>query len=108
MTPDRLSEIAVEFNNAYRGRSIDLDLTGCELVDIVELALDGMEYRAMTRNRDYFAKPIQGSRSQHDYGRSGPIVSDERRGGWGLAIAITLPLSFVVYGTLWALWTMLP
>lgn len=24
-------------------------------------------------NRDYFARPIQGSRSSYDYGRSGPI-----------------------------------
>lgn len=34
-------------------------------------------------NRNYFERPIQGSRSTHDYGRSGPIeplLSDEPSG----------------------------
>lgn len=76
MTPDRLTEIASEFNNAYRLGTFDVWLTGQELVDIADLALDGITLRQMEQNemnRDYFTKPIQGSRSQHDYGRAGPI-----------------------------------
>lgn len=84
MTPTRLNEIATQFNGAYRGDLWSITLTGDELVDIVDLALDGLTLRQMEENemnRDYFTKPIQGSRSQHDYGRTGPVEPMEQSDG---------------------------
>lgn len=80
MTPDRLTEIASEFNNAYRLGTFDVWLTGQELVDIADLALDGMTLRQMEQNdmnRDYFSKPIQTSRNMHGYGNTGPLSEPE-------------------------------
>ena len=60
-------------------------------------------------NRDYFSKPIQGSRNQHDYGRSGHIVGmQDATPNWGRALLYAVPCSIVFWGVLWAAWTILP
>ena len=40
-------------------------------------------------NRDYFTKPIQHSRSTHDYGNSGPIEPMRRESVWTLDYKLT-------------------
>lgn len=60
-------------------------------------------------NRDYFTKPIQTSRNQHDYGRSGPIMGPQDAvPSWRTAFLWAVPVSVVFWGVLWAIWTMLP
>lgn len=40
-------------------------------------------------NRDYWSKPIQHSRSAHDYGNSGPIEPMRRESVWSLDYVLT-------------------
>lgn len=112
MTPQRLEEIATEFNIAYKGGTWSIELTGNELVDIVDLALDGMTFREanmrsnldecddwnndchlekiMNRNRNWAADFNQGNgRSAYDYGNSGPIepMHDEQP-SWLIMLAV--------------------
>lgn len=106
MTPQRLDHLASIVNGAKDWESVALYLDTHEALDIFDLALDGMTFRQqlmeadmrsnldecedwyvskqmeeLMNNRDYFAKPIQGARSQHDYGNSGPIVGMYEPGG---------------------------
>jgi len=41
-------------------------------------------------NRDYFTRPIQHSRSAHDYGNSGPIEPMRRDPVWSFDYKLTM------------------
>lgn len=110
MTPERLEEIASRFNLARNANSWSIVLTGDEMIDIVELAMDGMSNRLMerdmNRNRDWAADFNQGNgRTQRDYGNSGkilPMDADQQKAD----IAGMIVGSIVVFMMLaaWAAW----
>jgi len=55
-------------------------------------------------NRDYFTKPIQHSRSTHDYGNSGPIEPMRRESVWTLDYVLTAATIFLGTLALVAYW----
>ena len=55
-------------------------------------------------NRDYFSKPIQHSRSTHDYGNSGPIEPMRRERAWSLDYVLTAATIFLGTLALVAFW----
>lgn len=56
-------------------------------------------------NRDYFTKPIQNSRSAHDYGNSGPIEPMRgSRSKWSLDYVLTAATIFLGTLALVAYW----
>lgn len=46
-------------------------------------------------NRDYWSKPIQHSRSAHDYGNSGPIEPMRRGSVWSFDYKLTMAIVFM-------------
>lgn len=114
MTPNRLDQLASIVNDAKNYQSVALYLDTHEALAIFDLALDGMTFRESQmevnmQNRDYFVKPIQGNgRSSHDYGRTHLVGKQDDVPNWGRAIAWALPTSLIAWGTVWAIWVMLP
>lgn len=119
MTPERLEEIAGAINVGNRpGNYASVAVAGDEMIEIMELALDGMASRMMevdedmNRNRDWAANFNQGNgRTAHDYGHMGKILPMEResdqREGSGLAAMVfsgTIVLLMVCALTWWPLW----
>lgn len=109
MTPDRLNEIAGALNvAARRGCNHHVVLFPGEVVELIELALDGMEAN-MQRNRDWAADFNQGNgRTCRDYGNMGRIepMDDIRRPLEGAEILGMVMGSIVVMMMIfaWMLW----